>query len=52
LACSGSATASIPSITMVPLSGRITPASMRMVAVLPAPSGPTKPKISPWSPRS
>ena len=32
-----------------PPSGRITPASMRMVVVLPAPSGPTRPKISPRS---
>ena len=37
----------MPSITIAPASGRITPASMRSVVVLPAPSGPTSPKISP-----
>ncbi len=31
----------------LPESGERTPASMRIVVVLPAPSGPTKPKISP-----
>ena len=37
----------MPSMTMLPASGRITLANMRMAVVLPAPSGPTSPKISP-----
>src|SRR3954453_820526 len=37
----------IPSIRASPAVGRRTPASMRRVVVLPAPSGPTRPNSSP-----
>src|SRR3954451_5243161 len=37
----------IPSIEASPEVGRSTPASMRRVVVLPAPSGPTRPNSSP-----
>src|SRR4051795_13715389 len=37
----------IPSIKASPEVGRRTPASMRRVVVLPAPSGPTRPNSSP-----
>src|SRR5579885_2660827 len=44
---SGSRTTSKPATVAEPPSGLRTPASMRSVVVLPAPSGPTRPKISP-----
>ncbi|MGA8642104.1 MAG: hypothetical protein WB650_09385 [Candidatus Binatus sp.] len=44
---SGSATTSRRATLAVPASGASTPARMRIVVVLPAPSGPTMPKISP-----
>ena len=46
--CSGWRTTLTPSIRASPLSGRIRVASIRRVVVLPAPLGPSKPKISPW----
>ena len=47
LAPSGSPTTSTPEIVAAPASASSTPASIRMVVVFPAPSGPTMPKISP-----
>src|SRR5208282_2721940 len=44
---SGSRTTSHCTTVAVPASGGSTPARMRMMVVLPAPSGPTMPKISP-----
>src|SRR5258706_12502986 len=38
---------SFPAIETVPASARSTPASILRVVLLPAPSGPTRPKISP-----
>src|ERR1035437_796463 len=44
---SGSPTTSHRATVAAPASGGSTPARMRMIVVLPAPSGPTMPKISP-----
>ena len=41
LAATGSASASMPTIEIVPASGRSRPATMRSVVVLPAPFGPS-----------
>src|SRR6478609_4855526 len=47
LTASGSFTTLMPSTSASPEVGRSTPASMRRVVVLPAPSGPTRPNSSP-----
>jgi len=49
---SGSRTTSRPATVALPESGGRMPASMRIVVVLPAPSGPTRPKISPGTRQS
>jgi hypothetical protein len=52
LAASGRASRSIPATLMLPLLGRRIPAIIRIVVVLPAPLGPSRPNSSPrgtWS---
>jgi hypothetical protein len=47
LAASGRARRSIPATVMLPLVGRRIPAIIRIVVVLPAPFGPSRPNSSP-----